>query len=640
MTDLEGQQLLGFQFDRRFMADHVGQIMDDPRIALVEIVANAYDAGAKRVLVRWPDSVGQQFAVSDDGTGMTEEQFDRRWKTWSFNRLTEADLGPNVQFPEGVRARDRKAFGRNGKGRHGGFCFARQYEVETWRDGKQLRAEVRQADEGPLPYTVNIVFRDSKQGHGTAVRAVVEKNHITTDEVIQLLAAKFMVDPDFTIQVNARVLELADIKSLDTKHLQIGSFGSLTIHRIAASSVDRTAHLRGVSWWSRRRMVGQPSWDFLVGEGSYLDGRTNDAKRHSFIIEADFLQNDVKHDWSDFHANERTNLAKSMAHGFIAEEVNGLVSETRKLRKREALADHAAALGQLTPLSRAVVGQFVDDVQARCPTLSPKDLSATVEVFAKFEAAQSGYGLLQRLLECSPDDIDKWNQLMLEWTASNAKLVLGELQKRLKLIEELEVVMRTNGADELHEIQPLFERGLWIFGPEYEAIDFQSNRRMSTVIRNYFGNKEAAGSKRRPDFVITADSSIGAYSANDYDDGGEVRGYRKVLIVELKTTGLTLTQHEIDQARNYGKELVRTRTVDVGTQIVAIVLGTTIEPFLTENVAGNVVARPMTYDVVLKKAHARTFHLHRRMSEIAPVQVDSDAEHVVRESCPSDLYEA
>jgi hypothetical protein len=36
-------------------------------------------------------------------------------------------------------------------------------------------------------------------------------------------------------------------------------------------------------------MVGEPSWDGLDGEGQYLDGRTAEAKRYSFVIEANIL---------------------------------------------------------------------------------------------------------------------------------------------------------------------------------------------------------------------------------------------------------------------------------------------------------------------------------------------------------------
>ena len=71
-------------------------------------------------------------------------------------------------------------------------------------------------------------------------------------------------------------------------------------------------------------------------------------------------------------------------------------------------------------------------------------------------------------------------------------------------------------ADELHDLQPLFERGLWIFGPEYEAVDFRSNRGLAEVIGKFLGGADYKPSKRRPDFVVLPEVSIGAYCADAY----------------------------------------------------------------------------------------------------------------------------
>lgn len=43
-----------FAFGAGFLRDHVGQIMDNPEIAILELIANSYNAGASRVDVTWP----------------------------------------------------------------------------------------------------------------------------------------------------------------------------------------------------------------------------------------------------------------------------------------------------------------------------------------------------------------------------------------------------------------------------------------------------------------------------------------------------------------------------------------------------------------------------------------------------------
>jgi signal transduction histidine kinase len=67
-----------FAFGPGFLRDHAGHIMTEPRIAVVELIANAYDAGANQVDIRWPDQPGGEFEIADNGTGMTLEEFNRR----------------------------------------------------------------------------------------------------------------------------------------------------------------------------------------------------------------------------------------------------------------------------------------------------------------------------------------------------------------------------------------------------------------------------------------------------------------------------------------------------------------------------------------------------------------------------------
>jgi hypothetical protein len=54
-----------FCFGTGFLLDHAGQIIEDPKVALIELVANAYDAGATRVEVNWPREHGSPLSISD-----------------------------------------------------------------------------------------------------------------------------------------------------------------------------------------------------------------------------------------------------------------------------------------------------------------------------------------------------------------------------------------------------------------------------------------------------------------------------------------------------------------------------------------------------------------------------------------------
>ena len=56
----------GALFDERFLERHAGEIIRDPEIAIVELVANAWDAWATRVDVRWAERGNEQvFSITD-----------------------------------------------------------------------------------------------------------------------------------------------------------------------------------------------------------------------------------------------------------------------------------------------------------------------------------------------------------------------------------------------------------------------------------------------------------------------------------------------------------------------------------------------------------------------------------------------
>jgi len=67
----------GYLFGPNFLDKFVGKhILYEPRVAILELIANAWDAGAKTVQVTWPTTENEShFSIEDDGEGLTEEEF-------------------------------------------------------------------------------------------------------------------------------------------------------------------------------------------------------------------------------------------------------------------------------------------------------------------------------------------------------------------------------------------------------------------------------------------------------------------------------------------------------------------------------------------------------------------------------------
>jgi histidine kinase/DNA gyrase B/HSP90-like ATPase len=605
---------LPFTFGTNFLKDYAGQIINDSRVAIVELVANSYDAGATRVEIKWPSESGKPFSITDNGLGMTREEFLYRWRKLAYSRADEQ--GFSVEFPANVKNLTRTAFGRNGKGRLAPFCFSDSYTVESTKDGNCIEAEVTLSDDGAVPFYCEIKSEKAQLGHGTVIRGRTDRSAVSPEWVSELIGSKFSVDPDFAIRVNGELVTLYSLEGVWRQELTIPDIGKVTVHRIDSHGQDRTMKLRGITWWVNRRMVGEPSWEGLDGVGRYLDGRTSEAKRFSFVVEADLLKENTLADWTGFVETEKSQAVKTAVHEFVENAFVDLFSGQRKEEKKRALERSRGLLRSLPATSRASIGHFIDEVLAKCPKLSHRDLSLTVEVYAKLEQTKSGYDLLQQLASCSPDDLDTWNGLMQSWTATNAEIVLNEIEKRITLIRKLQELVRSKSADELHDLQPLFERGLWIFGPEYEGIEFRANRTMVEIVHKFFKKSGVAVTRKRPDIVALPDSSIGLYSSNSYSQDGEVDGVSKVLIVELKRGGFRLAQRELDQARDYGVELQTTGAVQQMTRVECWVLGAELAPGLQQNKIGETLTvRPTVYDTILARAHARIFNLQRRIEE-------------------------
>lgn len=176
-------------FEEDYLLRELGPVAHVPQVALTELVANAWDAGASKVDLFLPTELGGTLTVVDDGHGMTAQQFSKRWMTLRYNRLKHQSF--KVEFPKGRGSKPRKAYGRNGVGRHGLLCFGDQYQVETWRDGK-LSTFLVGTESGPSPFVVRAEAFSEHEGSGTRLSVSVTRKLPDVKEIVTVLAARFI----------------------------------------------------------------------------------------------------------------------------------------------------------------------------------------------------------------------------------------------------------------------------------------------------------------------------------------------------------------------------------------------------------------------------------------------------------------
>ncbi|QSR23610.1 ATP-binding protein [Hyphomonas sp. KY3] len=616
----------GTLFDKRFLGKHAGQIMSDPTTALVELVANAWDAYATKVSISWPsEEAGSPFRILDDGIGMTRNEFQKIWRTLDYNRLETQ--GPEIDPPpELMNALPRKVYGQNGRGRHAAFLFSSPYLVRTWRDANETTFRVSEGSTQPISVEI-VQERSDVDGHGTEIigeRVIPSK--LTSEEVRSILSTRFLLDPSFSVSVDEIKVTFEDIPpgAIEVKEVDIPTLGVAELRVIDSQKSDRTTKQHGIAWWVQNRLVGQADWTAF--DGKFIDGRTEEARRYSFIVTADFLKPWVLPDWSDFDKNaDQVSTAQDIIHNAIRDTISHLLRARRKETKEKVKQTFRSEVAELPQLSQDRWDNMLDELIEKCPTFGEKQISQVMGLLASMELAESKYSLLDKLSELSPDDVDAWNNILEEWTLRTAKAALDEVRYRLKLIEDIRQKTEDHDTDEVQDLQPLIEKSLWIFGPEYESIEYTSNRGMTTVLKRLFGS-QSKGSLNRPDFVVLPDSTVGIYARAKFDSESNEVGSEAVVIVELKRPGVSLGSSEKNQAWKYIKELKSKGYIDDSTKVRAFILGNQIERGEgDERKEGeNVVIRPILYATFVSQAEKRMLNLHKKLSDAPFMQSASN----------------
>lgn len=275
-------QRQGILFGGNFLDRLAGpKILSSPKTAIVELVANCWDAGATEVNITWPDrSTGRAFSISDNGCGMTSDEFSRRWRTLAYDRV--AEQGAFAVFPEGTNLPQRRAYGRNGLGRLAGFCFADAYSVRTTKDGLESTFRVVKGTTEPLQIELLESKDSAERGTIISAEAPSATTQLSAEDARTEIGMRFLIDPNFQVLVDGQRVTFANIppESIEKTPLNVEGVGEVTLIAIDTIKTDRTTQQHGVAWHVMNRLVGDCSWRGIGGE-ELIDGRRIAAKRYT-----------------------------------------------------------------------------------------------------------------------------------------------------------------------------------------------------------------------------------------------------------------------------------------------------------------------------------------------------------------------
>lgn len=574
-------------FEEDYLLRELGQLAHVPQVALTELVANAWDAGASRVDVIIPPASEGILTVEDDGHGMSPDQFKLRWMTLRYDRLKRQ--GADVEFPVGVQRRPRKAYGRNGVGRHGLLCFGDHYTVETWRQGT-LGTFVVATESGPSPFVLKSESIGRREGSGTRLSVLVGKGLPDPDEILTVLAARFIHDPEFKVRVNGASRSFAQLEGrVSEREIAFDRGRTARVVVVDSTRLNQSAIHQGIAFWVQRRLVGSPSW--TVGNVASFDGRTRFARRYKVVVDTQGFESFVEPDWTGFKSCAETRELFTRAAEEITRVAQELAAEVVEESSADALAQSRIELASLGGGAQREVAEFTKAVAQAHPTISPEFLATAVKAVINLERSKSGANLLQKLSALSSEDVEGLDKLLAEWSVKDALRVLDEIDSRLAVIESIQRLASDATTDELHTLHPLVLRSRWIFGPEFESDEYRSNSTLKTIARELFARESAQfiNEKNRPDVIVLADRStlqLTGIESFDHADPTLVQ-LQHVLIIELKKGGFELSRKEVNQADGYAQDIYASGAISG-------------HPFISAWVVGDKVGAGVAKDKVLR----------------------------------------
>jgi len=616
----ENTIIQGSLFEEDYLIRTLGNLGNSPEIALTEIVANAWDAGATNVDIFIPDEKGQKLTIIDNGIGLTKDEFYSRWMKLGYNRLKHQ--GKKVEFPSGINLQ-RFAYGRNGVGRHGMLCFNDEYVVITNKNGIESRFTITTKSEKEPFLIKKETFKKSTKS-GTKLEVVVTKNLPSAGQILEIISARFLHDPKFIISINKKTIQLEQHKGLvDSSKVVEGNF-KFNIHLIDSKKSRKSTIYQGIAIWQGGRLVGEPSW--IIGKNMVLDGRSKQAKRFSVVVQTDDLADYIAEDWSGFKKNNELEFVFDKINECVQTMFSKIAKENIEETTAQIKKEYRKEYDELSPLAKYEFNEAIQNISVTNPTARQESIALAIETVIQLEKTRSGSQLLQKLSALSHEDVQGLNKLLDNWTVKDALTVLDEIDKRISVIEAIRKLSNDSNVDELHVLHPLIANARWIFGPEFDSPEYSSNSQLQTTVEKVFGKKIDKkvfdNNKKRPDLVVMGNSLFSITSTVEFDNETGLSMLNKILIIELKRGGFKLGRDERNQAVGYVEDFMSCGTIIGNPYIHAFVVGETfnertqpIQVIENKNKVEMGKVQICLFSQLVDSSERRLFNLRSRLNE-------------------------
>lgn len=528
-------------------------------VALAELVANAWDAGATAVdiSIPLPDAYEpsiSEVVVTDNGEGMSADQVDDDYLVIGRNRRSAGQNPP----------KDRRPMGRKGVGKLAGFGLGRKMQVLTWRDGSatsiELDGQTLKADEGKsanleIEGTIGSIPEEVPFASGTRItmRLLKHKTPPDLDGLHRGLARRFSrtVVGEMAISINGEDLRTLDIDfvsrepgageeiaEINSEHLVsywAGFSGTVLPSELQGFTIlvnGKTAQAPPYFFGVEATASGQHGTKYLTGviEADFLDEGTDD--------ESDRISTDRQEiDWEDDSTRALKDWGAKLTRKLLRDRTTRREDEAEKsvwknveLKRRLELLD--------TP-SRNKATSFIRSL-GRADADSTRIITLSDTIIQAFEYRQF-HDYIAELDEASedPDELAKAVSYIQGWRMLESRALLEVIKGRIEIIDKFFNMIvndapetaHTKGQDNIHD---LIGRYPWLLHPEWQVLSEETSMTRQLV---EWGSKE-------PDVKDNT----------RYDFLG-LSGEGKTIVIEIKRGRHDATLDDLQQLERYVNKL-------------------------------------------------------------------------------------
>lgn len=530
-------------------------------LALAELVANAWDAGAPRVTITFDedaayDPATSKIVIEDEGSGMDFRQVRDEYLV----------IGRNRRETDGLVKNGRPLMGRKGIGKLAGFGIAKTMTILTWRDGEALQftldssklkardgtSEARQVD------YERVDPPNSEAGTRIVLTTLAQSTPLDPEAVRLSIARRFArtVRGDMAIVINGQ--DLPDpTPPLDHREPSGDEFSKTTLADGLeveywygfASKLITFKDLRGFTIQVNGKTAeappfffdvegtasGQHSTRYLIGEivANGLDTSAEDEK--------DYISTDRQElDWEADALAALKQWGDGLARKALIEctEFRGKKTEEELLRD----PDLKRRVEALDETSEAQVRRFLKILG---PAINEEEdameLASSLVRAYEYRHFHDVIGDI----EDAAQDPDRLRDVLLklgEWRVLEGRALLEIIKGRLEIIDKFGAMIVNDapesaarvGDDNLHDLLGRFP---WLLNPEWQVLSEETG--ITTQLREWADvDIEDAEDRTRYDFLALA---------ND----------QRVVVIEIKRPGHSIDYKDLHQLEGYRERLAQ-----------------------------------------------------------------------------------